>query len=492
VKRVRRRKPARKHGRRRVRIGAPDPSLTATSGVVAVAEFVEKLDVIGILDRAVGSIKQRARGATAGELLVGLAQSQLLGGNALVALDRQRADLATTELSAVPGIASTTAAGLARRFDTARLAGLEAGVAELTGRAFALLPAARRTGLSDRVTVDLDSTDIEVYGSRKQGVAYNYAGQRSGRVHLATWAEAGLTVAADLMAGNDDVRPRAAEMLRRALAGIPEKARATATDRDRLRVRADAGYFTADLAHAAVTQGCDFAVAAKRNTAMWRAYASINERQWVDALDMVGAQVAAVDYAPAGWPDGSYTIVRRVRVDAEQISADPRSRRRRTIDPDQLALALEGTATHAYAVSFIVTNIPGNDQPAETESPEAESAVDSIAAIEAWFRRRTDIEDRIREAKHGAALRRLPSGDKTVNTVWMWAALLAGNLSVLLQALTGLDQRGRAHGARLRHQLLCVPARLVRHGRTLTLRLPLGQHLLPSVLTKIRQLHPAA
>jgi hypothetical protein len=38
---------------------------------------------------------------------------------------------------------------------------------------------------------------------------------------------------------------------------------------------------------------------------------------------------------------------------------------------------------------------------------------------------RTDIEDRIRDAKHGAALRHLPSGTRAANTVWMWGALLA-------------------------------------------------------------------
>lgn len=139
----------------------------------------------------------------------------------------------------------------------------------------------------------------------------------------------------------------------------------------------------------------------------------------------------------------------------------PGSRRRRPIDPDQLTLALEGTASHAYAVSFIVTNIPTHDDSANGET---------IRDVEAWFRRRTDIEDRIRDAKLGAALRKLPSGDPAVNTVWMWAALLAGNLSVLLQAVTRIDDNGRAHGARLRHQLLCVPARLVQHARGLTLR----------------------
>ena len=88
-------------------------------------------------------------------------------------------------------------------------------------------------------------------------------------------------------------------------------------------------------------------------------------------------------------------------------------------------------------VSFIVTNLP-------TTTP------GDVVAVEAWFRRRADIEDRIREAKLGAALRRLPSGDADINAVWMWAALLAGNLSVILQALAGLDHGGRAHAARLR------------------------------------------
>ena len=111
---------------------------------------------------------------------------------------------------------------------------------------------------------------------------------------------------------------------------------------------------------------------------------------------------------------------------------------------------------------------------------QAHGNAETILEVEAWFRRRTDIEDRIREAKLGAALRHLPSGSATVNTVWMWAALLAGNLSVLLQALTGIDEHGRAHAARLRHELLCVRARLVHHGRRLTLRLPPGDHLLPT------------
>jgi hypothetical protein len=42
--------------------------------------------------------------------------------------------------------------------------------------------------------------------------------------------------------------------------------------------------------------------------------------------------------------------------------------------------------------------------------------------------------------------------------------------------------------ATLRHRLIRVPARLVRHAGALTLRLPPGHHLLTEVLARIRAL----
>lgn len=249
--------------------------------------------------------------------------------------------------------------GLARRFDAEQLAGLEAGAASVTARAFDLFPAERREALcAGAVTIDMDSSDVEVYGRRKQGVAYNYQGQRVGRPHVAAWAQAGLVLAADLLSGCDDVRPAAGQLLRRALAALPTPVRAEDDQERRTRVRADAGYFTADLAHAAVEAGCDYAIAAKRNKAAWRAYAAVPEQAWTPATGMHGAFVAVLDYAPEGWPPETYTIVRRVRVDTADISGDGRSRRRRTIPAEQLALALGGQPDHVWAVSIIVTNIP--------------------------------------------------------------------------------------------------------------------------------------
>jgi hypothetical protein len=71
-----------------------DPLLIRFSGLVAVTELVDRLNMITLLDRAIGSIKTRDRGFSGGELVVGMAAAQVAGEDFLVGLDRQRADAA--------------------------------------------------------------------------------------------------------------------------------------------------------------------------------------------------------------------------------------------------------------------------------------------------------------------------------------------------------------------------------------------------------------
>ncbi len=166
----------------------------------------------------------------------------------MTGLDRQRADAAGQQVTPVPGFSSTTAAGLARRLTPGQWLAVEAGLAAVTGRMLALLPVPRAAALTGgQVTIDLDTTDVEVYGRKKRGVAYNYQGQRVGRPQVASWAETEIPLAADLGDGTDDPRATAPGLLRRALAALPERARTGG----RVAMRADAGYFAGQLARAA-------------------------------------------------------------------------------------------------------------------------------------------------------------------------------------------------------------------------------------------------
>jgi hypothetical protein len=258
----------------------------------------------------------------------------------------------------------------------------------------------------------------------------------------------------------------------------------------RIRLRADAGYFAGQLARAALGADVEFAIGARRIAPLWRLLDGLVEADWTDAIDMPGAQVAVAVYTPglvagrdpASDPPGP---PRRGRRAGQRGSA---GRRRRTLHPDQRALPLDELAAidTVYGYSFVVTNLDV-------------STGGKAAAAEHWYRHRTQVENLFRDAKHGAALRHLPSGHPEINRAWMWGALLAASLAGWLHQLTATSAADGAlvgHGVRdgqamiatLRHRLIRIPARLVRHAGRLTLRLPPGNELLEEVLARIRAL----
>jgi hypothetical protein len=152
---------------------------------------------------------------------------------------------------------------------------------------------------------------------------------------VAARAETEIALAADLGDG-DDPRATAPDLLRRALAALPPRAQHSG----RVAMRADAGYFAGQLARAAHHAQIGFAIGAKRIAPLWRLLAGLADDAWHDAIEMENAQVAAAEYCPDWWPADTRLLVRRVLLDPAQVSADPRSRRRRTLHPDQRALPI--------------------------------------------------------------------------------------------------------------------------------------------------------
>ena len=444
----------RKRKRQQARVGAPDAALTPNAGLAAVSELCDRLGVIEAIDAAVGPVKQRDRGFGAGELLTGIAAAQLAGEDFLAGLDRQRADVAGQQITPVPGLSSTTAAGLARRITAGQWQAVEAGVAAVTERMLALLPAARAAALAEGpVTIDLDATDVEVYGRKKRGVAYNHQGQRVGRPHVAAWAETEIVLAADLGSGTDDPRASAPDLLRRALAACRSGRGPGAGWRCAPTPGTSPGSSPAPPTTSTSSSrsapggsrrcgGCW--TASPRTTGAMRSIWTMPRSPWPIT-------------ARTGGPRAPSLLIRRVRLAPEQVSADPRSRRRRTLHPGQRALPIPelAGADAIYGYSFILTNL-------DVSTP------DKAAAAEHWYRHRTTIENIFRDSKHGAALRHLPSGYPQVNTAWMWGALLAASMAAWLHQLTAATRGetilaghgirgGKAMIATLRRRLIGIP-----------------------------------
>ena len=466
-------------------IGESDPSLTRYAGLAVTGELSRRLRLVELIDaelaveRRARPVKVRRRGLSPGQLVVALSECQLVGGEFFADVAQVGDDEAGAGLRAVGSTPSApTALQRAkdfRRVHCQRIERAAARVGEHLDRALERDP-------QEPVTVDLDATEVVVYGARKQGAARSRHGHMSYAPHVAFWAQRGRALTSELVGGNREKLsgPECARIATRALSLLP-------AGHGPVTFRIDSAYYQLELLKRLRREGARFTVSVPRNQAMWKALAEIPEDAWQDALDMPGAQVAETTYRPDGWKhEPLRLIVRRVPFSAAEIAKRKGSRRLKTIHPDQLALALEGKLASVFGYSFILADI--HWQPA--------------VWIEHFHRHRAQIEERLKETKLGQALRHLPSGDQNANRVWLTSALLALNLTAFCCDLcpaagasgkAPTDAPLRRAAKTLRNLLFTIPARIVRTGRRLILRPPAGfrhSHILQATLDAIYTLGP--
>ena len=170
--------------------------------------------------------------------------------------------------------------------------------------------------------------------------------------------------------------------------------------------------------------GARGSAAVSHNRAFWKVVRAIDQEAWKPAEEMARAEVAEAAYHSEGWPGMPRANVRTVRVEPAEVESDPRSRRRKTIDPEALAALRRGERDHVFAYSMIITSLS-----------------DDLVELEYWFRQRAQIEERLKDSKHGAASPHIPSGYKVVNVVWTFSAFLAMNFSATAQEKSPSLQR---------------------------------------------------
>jgi hypothetical protein len=161
----------------RILIGEPDPSLARFGRLVAAGELARRLDLAGRIDhelsleRRARPVKVHRRGVSPAELVLALAESQLVGGAFFSDLEEVRADDPGARLRIVSQTPSAPAAlQRAKDFRRVHCQRVERGLAQAGHQLDRLLGRDRTMEL---VTVDLDATQIEVYGRDKQGAARN-------------------------------------------------------------------------------------------------------------------------------------------------------------------------------------------------------------------------------------------------------------------------------------------------------------------------------
>ncbi len=189
-------------------------------------------------------------------------------------------------------------------------------------------------------------------------MAYNYQGQRAGRARGLVGGDE-IPLAADLLSGDQDPRSHVVSLLNRALAALPQAVRDGAAAAGRkIALRADAGYFAGELARAAAKEDMAFAIGAKRIPSMWKALGSISDDAWRDAVAWT-ARRSRSPRTGRGLAAGHGAADPPGQAGPDQVSADPRSRRRRTLHPEQRALPFPELEQEPviYAYSFICTNL---------------------------------------------------------------------------------------------------------------------------------------
>jgi len=330
-----------------------------------------------------------------------------------------------------------------------------------------------------RVKVDFDATLITCWRDDRQGLRRAAPTYKKGfGTHpLASYLDRGdglgEALAGLLRPGNAGSNTAAdhIEVFEMSLAALPEL-----PPNVKLVVRADcAGCSQEFLAYLRLA-GAEFSVGFDLTEPVRRAICALADDAWVPAVRQNGklrdgAAVAEItDHLDlSGYPEGSRVLVRRepLHPGAQQTLFDIDDKRFTAFltdqpDPDRPGADRPGADRPDRGR-------PDPDQPGAAR-PDRGQRSRGLAELDRDHREHAHVEDRIRGAKDTGA-RNLPCETFERNNVWLRLVMMAQDLMAWTQVLTLDGTLRRAEPATLRYMLLHAPARIVRSGRRVKLKI---------------------
>ena len=412
----------------RIRIAFDDTRLVANAGLLLPVTLAQHLGLCELVDSHVDLGDAPGR-ANPGDKMLTLVASALAGGDCIDDADVLRTGGTTGAIGCAVKAPSTLGTFL-RSFRWGHVRQLDRVSRELLSRAWAA-----GGGPGDGpLTIDLDSTICETYGLAKEGARHHgYTGKRGYHPLLAVAAGTGDVLMSRLREGRANTVRGAAHFLRETVGRVRH-----AGARGQLTVRADSGFYAHALVAVCRKMDVRFSITIRQHARLRNLIEAIPETDWTPIPYWMdgAADVAETTYIPfQSEPDAA-----PVRLIVRRVKPTPGS---------QLALF----ASYSYH-GFIT------DRTGET------------LELEADHRRHAEIENAIRDLKHGVGLNHLPSGRFAANGAWLAVQVMAHNLARWTVRI-GLGER-IATTKTLRRRFFSLAGRITRSARRLTLHLPQG------------------
>lgn len=406
-------------GASKVRVNFTAASLTHFGGVYLVHQFLQQLRFRSFLYNNI-PFKQRNSRYTLSELIVAHLYPMILGLEKIEVTALLKTNGVFQYLTGLPSFPHPTT--LRRFLLRADILPEICSTHNILRAKFITLPTIRSS-----FWLDFDSTVKTLYGNQ-EGVVKGYNPQHKGKksYHPLICTEAHLQdcLGGELRYGNTHTADGVEEMLDQSLTALPH--------RQRLRVRADAGFYDGDFVAKLGENKADFIIVAPMSHLMKQRLPGLRYQRVNDLIS-----VTEFDYQPHKWKEECRFVVSREKLTEKRKA--------------QLNLF----TVDAYAYRMMVTNLLLTPQ-----------------GVFTFYKGHSGIERIVRILRDDYPFGSAPTKSFPANALYAELSLLAYNLMIWFKRLCLPEEWQTYTVETLRHRLLLIPGLFTKTDNRSTLKLP--------------------
>jgi hypothetical protein len=280
-----------------------------------------------------------------------------------------------------------------------------------------------------KIIFKMDSTDHQQYGVKSEGVSYGYRKElclNSQNI----FDDKGLLYGFKLRAGNTYSSIDATELLEESFSKIPKNIKKYFV--------ADSAYSTMEIYNSLINHNCSFVINLKTN--IWKPILTKNKNhiKWVNTkirfFESNDCQIASASYPLKGLPDREHLRVVFIRT--------------KNLNPTK-----ENNFPYKYYA--VVTNMSESEMSNET--------------VIKFYRRRSQVENNIKDIKNGLDFHHFPCMNLKANNVWGLIGVIAYNL-MRFASFAVVPEKG-CFVETTRKRIVAIAGEVITHARSIEIRM---------------------